>query len=356
MIEKIGFVEILDSEGSPSLLAIVILKNGMQIKASAPSNSIAPKFDNTLMRYQSRGLQQIIIKNSPLFQEALYNKQPSEADAILIQLKELGTNFTGALSIACAKAEAMLNQQSVYSYLSPTTNLPQIIVDITEHYSLVPLNEKPLSEHLRMVHDALFILDDILLEKRLSLLNPQYQHHEKIELILQAIEESGLCLGRDMGIFLNFAKMATFQNDKYFLNGEILDISAYVEQLIENLNSYPIVGFLNPLDINDTEGWNQLSTTLQHKIKRQVIVAQTNNHNAANIFITTPAYEGTIMETLENATSSKKSVLMQQSLHSTEDTFIADFAVGMQASFVKFGNIKQTEAYNRLLEIEYELL
>ena len=355
MIENVDFLEILDGQGSPTLLAILVLENGQVIKATAPCVSAMAKYDNTSTRYQGKGVRHMINAFKPLFQKALHGKSLKEVDPILIELKSMGTNFTGALSIACIKAEAALNQKTIYSYLSDDIKMPQLIVNLTQHYMIVPVNPKPINEHIRMVHDVLYVLEDILLEKHMSLYDPHISYKEKIEIILQAIEEAGFCLGRDVGLFLNLEGLFQQQDERYFFDSDVLEKEEYAEQLVEGLKTYPIVGYENAFDRNDHQGWQYFTNLISERIKRQVIVAGSHNPKDANVFTTIPAFEGTITETLENLANRGREALVTQSLNVTADTFVVDFALGLQAPFVKFGNIKQRDAYNRLLEIEHEI-
>lgn len=366
-IKRVKFIEILDSQGYPALMASLLLNNGIHVSASvALMESLAEKRDVRSIRYQGKGLKQSIEEVEPIFQDLFQDHALSNVDQELIHLKQYGTNFVAALSIACLKAEAMLQNKSVYAYLSSldtAIQMPKIMVSVLkektfeQNYMIVPLNDKSLSEHVRMVHDVIFILNDIMLEKGLSLKFLAY--HEAIELILQAIDESGLCLGRDIGLAIDFASSYSFQNGRYFFDGSILDIPEYVDRLIEDLLTYPIVSLENPLAIEDKHGWKYFSTSLQEKIKRHVVIASHDLMPYANAIMINPGQRGTVMETLEALTTIKKTPVIFQSLHTTEDAFKADFAVGIQAPFVKFGHIKQggqVAQYNRLLEIENEII
>ena len=352
MIDAIDFLEILDGQGEPTLLAILSLKDGQIIKATAPSRSLSPSFDQASTRYQGKGLKQMIQTCKPILQESLKGRNLKEVDPILIELKDLGTNFTGAISIACLKAEALLNQKTIYESLSDQIKMPQIIVEVTPHFMIVPVNTKPTHEHIRMVHDIFYILEDIALEKRISLYDPRISYDEKIETLLQAIEEAGFGLGRDIGLFLNLEGLAQYLEGQYFFDHVLLDPHEYIERLVEDLKRYPIIGYENVLSQKDPKGWSHFSNTVLEKIKRQVLIASSHNLDMTNITMAIPAFEGTISETLENITQKSKDVIVQQTQNATSDTFVVDFALGLQAPFVKFGNIKQRDAYNRLLEIE----
>ena len=114
MIKTVRFFELLDTLDVPVITALVILHDDQEFQANAPSQTILPKTDQHLTRYQGRGVIQCINHNTPIFQSALYNKNLNDVDPILNELKELGTNFTSAVSIACMKAEASINHQPLY--------------------------------------------------------------------------------------------------------------------------------------------------------------------------------------------------------------------------------------------------
>ena len=281
-----------------------------------------------------------------------------------MDLKSLGTNFTGALSIAGMRAEALRGEKTIYESLSPPflgpldndgAQMPQIIVEVTPHFMIVPVNQKPISEHIRMVHDVFYILEDIILEKRTSLYDPRVSYNGKIEMLLQAVEEAGFILGRDIGLFLNLEGLSILQEGQYVFDNTVFDTHEYLQHLVEDLKNYPIVGYENALSPNDSKGWSQFASLILEKVKRQVLIASRHNVDSTNMTMTIPAFEGTISETLENIAQKNKDIIVMQTQNTTSDTFVVDFALGCQASFVKFGNIKQRDAYNRLLEIENEI-
>lgn len=410
-IDAVHFLEILDSRGWPTLLCYIMLRNGIHVTASVPSGKSVGKKeavevrDKDVYRFQGKGLIQSIKHIGPIIHNALCGKDVEdhkEIDQILIALdgtenkSNLGANFILATSIACVKAAAASKKEPLYRFLLPEgdVKMPKLMANILnggahasnklscQEYMIVSLNNKSVSGHIQMIAQIFHILIDIVREKGYSVavgdeggIAPYINtHQEAIEIILQAIEEAGFCLGRDVGLAFDFAASSYFKDGCYYFDNVLLDKEEYLERIVRDLNTYPIVSIEDPLSEEDYDGWQYLTKITKENIRRKVMIVGDDlfatqkkylqkgvEEKMGNAVIIKPNQVGTIFETLqtiEYARNNDYTPIISHRSGETEDTFIAEFAAGVQAEYVKFGNIvrgERTAKYNKLMEIEHAL-
>ncbi len=382
-MSKIGKItprEILDSRGDPTVEVELELNNGIKSVASVPSGASLGSYeafelrDNDEKRFGGKGVLKALESINKTISPAIAGQEvtnQSEIDKTLGELdgsehrSNLGANAILAVSIAVCKAAAMDKGLKLYQYISELSGqkasyMPRPMFNFIEgakhadnnleiqEFLIIPL-EKDFKENYRVASEQFHVLNEMLKERKL-----------------------GVAVGHEGGFAPNL------ENDEMALKmlSELKDVKIALDMAgvlpngmnIDNmLVNYPIVSLEDPLSENDWEGW----TGLMNKYKDNILIVgddllATNmkrldeavSKKAVNAVIVKPNQIGTVFEAMEFAKNAKKNNLKLVVSHrsgETEDTFIADFAVGVSAEYVKFGAPSRGERvckYNRLLRIE----
>lgn len=404
---KVCAEEILDSRGNPTVEACVLLENGVSGGASVPSGASTGKYeaaelrDKDKARYGGKGTLIACDNVSSVIGPALAGMTlcQNAVDFKLIRLdgsqdkSNLGANAALAVSLAAAKAGAQSLRIPLYKYIGGinAVRLPVPLMNIlnggvhakndldVQEVMIVPYGFDSFAEALRAGSEIYHSLSDLLAKDGKSTAVGDEGGYapmvgrleEAIEYLLKAIEESGY--GTDkVGISLDAAASEWWQDNMYVLpkSGARYtsdDLSRYWENLSRN---YPIFSIEDGLSEDDTAGWQYLTELIGNRVTLvgdDLFVTNTKRlkegieRGIGNAILIKPNQIGTLSETLEvmrlAAENGYKTIVSHRS-GDTEDTSIADIAVGMNAPYIKCGAPARSERvakYNRLLRIEAQL-
>lgn len=412
-IKYIHAREILDSRGTPTVAAEVILDNGAKGEAFVPSGASTGAHeaielrDGDPTRYFGKGVLKAVSNVNEIIAPALIGRTVFEQmhiDSIMRDLdgtqnkSRLGANAILSVSLAVAKAAAACMRTPLYHYLgAPNSNvLPVPMMNIMnggshsdspvafQEFMIRPVGADSFSDGLRMGAEVFHSLKQILKEKKLStavgdeggfapvLSGPEHA----LELIVSAIEEAGYSPGDDVRIALDCASSEFYHDGVYdygrFEGPDALRLTrkeqiSYLKNLVEE---YPIDSIEDGMAEDDWEGWRMLTDELGSRcqlVGDDLFVTNVDylsrgiREGCANALLVKPNQIGTLSETLEAIAMAQrhgyKAVISHRS-GETEDTFIADLAVATNSGQIKTGSLSRSERiakYNRLLKIEQEL-
>ena len=409
IIEKVYAREILDSRGNPTIEVDVITKSGIMGRAAVPSGASTGGHealelrDGDNGRYMGKGVRKAINNVNTIISTTLMGcdvTQQSENDNIMISLdgtenkSRLGANAILGVSMAIAHAGAKIKNQSLYSYLGKDLNhvlpMPMMnilnggshadnLVDIQE-FMIMPFGADSLSEALQMGTEIFHHLKSVLKSKEMTTavgdeggFAPDLRSNEEaIDVILESISKAGLGKGKDIMLALDVAASELFDNNIYHLYSENkkLESTEMVNYLNGLVKKYPIISIEDGLHEDDWEGWRQLTKTLGQKV--QIVgddLTVTNisrlkhaiDEHSINAILIKLNQIGTVTETIQAIEMARKAnlgVIISHRSGETEDTTIADLAVGMGMGQIKTGSVSRTDRtckYNQLLRIEEEL-
>ena len=408
-ILKCNAREILDSRGHPTVEATVLLTDGTVGVASVPSGASTGEHeavelrDGDSSRYGGKGVLDavcnICLKISPAISGVCVFEQ-AEADRILIELdgseskENLGANATLAVSLAIARAAANSLGIPLYRYLggSCAYRLPVPMLNILnggahannnmelQEFMIVPVGAESFSEALRISSEIYHKLGSILKSLGHSTgvgdeggFAPDLESDEEaIELILKAIKSAGYSTDT-VKLALDAAASEWYSPDKKAYVQNKRGITRHSDELIEYYrqlcSSYPIISIEDGLDQNDFTSWATLTSKLSGvmTVGDDLYVTSAKRldtgirEKASNSILIKPNQIGSLTETLEvirRAKNANMNFIVSHRSGETEDTTIADIAVGTNAPFVKFGapcRSERTAKYNRLIRIESSL-
>ena len=404
-IQKVFGCEILDSRGNPTVSATVQLTDGTMGTAAAPSGASTGKFeaielrDGDQRRYGGKGVLKAVRSVSEIISPAL-EKVPSltvrEIDHVLCKLDgtpnkaHLGANATLAVSMAAARAIAAHYRMPLYRFLGGAVayQLPRPMMNILnggahagnnidiQEFMIVPTGAPNFREGLRWCADITHTLGQQLKARGLSTgvgdeggFAPDLESDEAaIEAVLEAVEKAGY--GGKVQLALDAAGSEWAQeNGRYRLpkRGKELDTEDMIEYWENLVQKYPILSIEDPLGEEDWQGWAEMTRRLGDKVQlvgddlfvtNSERLRQGMDEGAGNAILIKPNQIGTLTETLDCIELAKrggyKTIISHRS-GETEDTFIADLAVAVNAGQIKTGAPCRTERvakYNRLLRIE----
>jgi enolase len=408
-IKLIKAREVLDSRGNPTVECDVILSDDSIGRAIAPSGASTGIHealelrDNDITRYNGKGVRKAVSNIHNIIFPKVINKNfesIKDFDYSLIKIdntenkSNLGANAMLATSLAFAKALANKKKQKFYDFLSedkkfslpvPMMNIvnggshADNTVDIQE-FMIAPIGAPSFTESLRYGCEIFQSLKSKLKNKGLNTnvgdeggFAPNINNSkEVIELILEAIESTGLKIKDDILISLDVASTEFYKNNKYHLKGEnkIFSSIEMVNYLKDLSINYPIYSIEDGMSEDDWDGWKILTNELGDKIQLvgdDLFVTNISrlqkgieNHIANSILIKLNQI-GTLTETLEAIYLAKKNNYKNVISHrsgETEDTTIADLAVATNAGQIKTGSLSRTDRvakYNQLIRIEEDL-
>ena len=404
-IQKVFGTEILDSRGNPTVSATVQLTDGTMGTAAAPSGASTGKFeaielrDGDQRRYGGKGVLKAVRSVSEIISPAL-EKVPSltvrEIDHVLCKLDgtpnkaHLGANATLAVSMAAARAIAAHYRMPLYRFLGGAVayQLPRPMMNILnggahagnnidiQEFMIVPTGAPNFREGLRWCAEITHTLGQQLKARGLSTgvgdeggFAPDLESDEAaIEAVLEAVDKAGY--GGKVQLALDAAGSQWAQeNGRYRLpkRGKELDTEDMIEYWENLVQKYPILSIEDPLGEEDWQGWAEMTRRLGDKVQlvgddlfvtNSERLRQGMDEGAGNAILIKPNQIGTLTETLDCIELAKrggyKTIISHRS-GETEDTFIADLAVAVNAGQIKTGAPCRTERvakYNRLLRIE----
>ena len=405
-IKKIHSRMIIDSRGNPTVEADVYLEGDIMGRASVPSGASTGSKeaielrDNDPSNFLGKGVKKAVNNVNTVLSSKISGMDALEQekiDRLMIDIDDtenkgnLGANAMLAVSMATARAAAKFKKVELFQYLSldGKMSLPTPMMNIInggahadnnldiQEFMIIPAGRPSLSEALRCGSEVFQVLQKTLNEKKLSTtvgdeggFAPNLESNEiAIKLILESIEKAGYEPGKDVYLGLDCASSEYFKDGKYILQSEnlVLDSKQMTDYLASLCDKYPIISIEDGMDEDDWEGWKTLTNRLGNDIQlvgddlfvtNPEILKQGIENNVANSILIKVNQIGTLSETFEAINLAKKanysSVISHRS-GETEDTTIADIAVGKNAMQIKTGSMSRSERtakYNQLLRIE----
>ena len=412
-IKDIRAREILDSRGNPTIEADVILADGTVGRAAAPSGASTGSRealelrDGDKDRYMGKGVKKAVANVNSQIRSALMDKDVTEQQGIddaMIALDgtenkdSLGANAMLAVSLATAKAAAKSQNLPLHQYIANLRNQTSLTmpvpmmnilnggehadntVDIQE-FMIEPVGFTSFSEALRAGTEIFHSLKSVLKSQGLNTavgdeggFAPNLRSNEEaITIILQAIEQVGYKAGEDIHLALDCAASEFYKNGQYVLAGEgnkSFDSQGFSDYLVGLARQYPIISIEDGLDESDWDGWKYLTEQIGDKVQlvgddlfvtNPAILQEGIDKHIANAILIKFNQIGTLSETLDAIYLAKKNgyaTIISHRSGETEDSTIADLAVGTAAGQIKTGSLCRSDRvakYNQLLRIEQQV-
>jgi enolase len=409
-IDRIIAREILDSRGNPTVEADVFLTDGTMGRAAVPSGASTGEHeaielrDGDPERYLSKGVRQAVQNIEETIAPALRGMDPTEQmaiDAALIELDgtpnkaNLGANAILAVSMATARAAASSLGMPLYRYLGGPLSrvLPVPMMNIInggahatntvdfQEFMIVPIGAESFSDALRMGAEVFHSLKKVLVKQKLATgvgdeggFAPDLKNDEEaIKVILEAIDAAGYAAGKEIALALDCAASELHKDGQYVFKKSGAgkkSVEGMVELYTRWIDEYPIVSIEDGLAEDDWEGWAKLTAAIGDRcqlVGDDLFVTNTERlargieNGIGNAILIKVNQIGTLTETLEAIDMARAAGYLSVISHrsgETEDTFIADLAVGTGAGQIKTGSASRTDRvakYNQLLRIEEEL-
>ena len=412
-IHKIHAREILDSRGTPTVAAEVILDSGARGSASVPSgastgeNEAIELRDGDPSRYFGKGVLKAVANVNEVIAPAIVGHNVFEQmtiDRMMCEMdgthnkSRLGANALLAVSLAIADAAASCMKVPLYQYLgAPNSNvLPVPMMNIInggshsdspiafQEFMIRPVGASTFSDGLRMGAEVFHSLKGVMRERGLSTavgdeggFAPLLKGTEDaLQLILRAVEKSGYLPGKDVTLALDCASSEFYSDGIYDYSifegdkGRKLSREEQIDYLKYLVDNYPIDSIEDGMSENDWLGWEMMTKELGGRcqlvgddlfVTNVDYLAKGIKTGCANAILVKLNQIGTLTETLEAIAMAQrhgyKAIISHRS-GETEDTFIADLAVATNSGQIKTGSLSRSERiakYNRLLKIEEEL-
>ncbi len=402
--------EILDSRGNPTVECDVLLESGVMGRAAVPSGASTGSReaielrDGDKKRYGGKGVLRAVEHVNTEITEAVMGLDASEQaflDKTLIELdgtdnkNRLGANATLAVSMAVARAAAEESGLPLYRYFGGMNGcqLPVPMMNVInggahannsldlQEFMIIPVGAPSFREALRQGAEVFHALKKIINDKGMPTavgdeggFAPNVPSHEAaIELILQAIDQAGYTAGQDIVLGLDCAASEFYKDGQYVLAGEgglKLTASAWADMLAAWADKYPIISIEDGMAEGDWDGWKLLTERLGKKVQlvgddlfvtNTKILKEGIERGIANSILIKINQIGTLTETFQAIEMAKRAgytAVISHRSGETEDSTIADIAVGANAGQIKTGSLSRSDRmakYNQLLRIEEDL-
>ena len=405
--------EVLDSRGNPTVEADVILENGILGSACAPSGASTGSRealelrDGDKSRYLGKGVLKAVGAVNGAIKDALVGMDVTDQRALdncMLALdgtdnkSNFGANAILAVSLAAAKAAAQDKNVPLYQHIAEINGTPgrysmpvpmmNIInggehadnnVDIQE-FMVQPVSATSFAEALRCGAEIFHALKAVLKAKGLNTavgdeggFAPNLSSNEEaLVVIKEAVANAGYTLGKDVTLALDCASSEFYKEGQYDLSGEgkVFDSEGFGDYLKALSENYPIVSIEDGMDESDWDGWASLTQKIGDKVQlvgddlfvtNTKILSRGIEQNIGNSILIKFNQIGSLSETLDAikmAQDAGFTAVISHRSGETEDTTIADLAVGTAAGQIKTGSLCRSDRvskYNRLLRIEEEL-
>ncbi len=401
--------EILDSRGNPTVECDVLLESGVMGRAAVPSGASTGSReaielrDGDKSRYLGKGVLKAVEHINTEISEAVLGLDASEQaflDKTLIDLdgtenkSRLGANAMLAVSMAVARAAAEEAGLPLYRYFGGMNGcqLPVPMMNVInggahannnldlQEFMIIPVGASNFREALRFGAEIFHALKKIIHDKGMSIavgdeggFAPNVPGHEAaIQMILDAIAAAGYTAGEQIAIGLDCASSEFYKEGQYHLEGEglVLDANAWSDMLATWVDKYPIISIEDGMAEGDWDGWKLLTDKLSKKVQLvgdDLFVTNTKifkegiDKGIANSILIKINQIGTLTETfaaIEMAKRAGYTAVISHRSGETEDSTIADIAVGLNAGQIKTGSMSRSDRmakYNQLLRIEEDL-
>lgn len=395
--------EVLDSRGNPTVEVEVLLEDGSLGRALVPSGAStgtreALELRDHDERFMGRGVLKAVNNVNTIIREKLIGLESSNQELIdntMIELdgtknkSNLGANAILGVSLANLKASAISAKLPLYKYVGSGTELPVPMMNIInggahadnnldfQEYMIIPQRDT-IKERIRIGAEVFHNLKKVLKEKGYNTnvgdeggFAPDLKSNEEgFKVIIEAIKSSGYIPGKDVKLAIDVAASEFYENGTYHIDGKKLTTKELIKFYEELVNKYPIISIEDPVDENDWEGFTAITKVLGDKIQLvgdDLFVTNIEclekgiKLQAGNAILLKLNQIGTYTETLKAINLAKsngyKTIISHRS-GETEDTTIADLAVGLNLGQIKTGSMSRTDRickYNQLIRIEEEL-
>ncbi|MEE1654432.1 MULTISPECIES: phosphopyruvate hydratase [Brachymonas] len=402
--------EVLDSRGNPTVECDVLLESGVMGRAAVPSGASTGSReaielrDGDKSRYLGKGVLKAVEHINTEILEAVLGLDASEQaflDRTLIELdgtdnkSRLGANAMLAVSMAVARAAAEESGLPLYRYFGGMGGyqLPVPMMNVInggahannnldlQEFMIIPVGAPSFREALRYGTEVFHALKKIIHDKGMSIavgdeggFAPNVDNHEAaIQLILQAISDAGYTPGQEIVLGLDCASSEFYKDGKYVLEGEgglQLTAEEWANMLATWCDKYPIISIEDGMAEGDWDGWKLLTEKLGQKVQlvgddlfvtNTKILQEGIEKDIANSILIKINQIGTLTETFEAIEMAKRAgytAVISHRSGETEDSTIADIAVGTNAGQIKTGSLSRSDRmakYNQLLRIEEDL-
>lgn len=402
--------EILDSRGNPTVECDVLLESGTMGRAAVPSGASTGSReaielrDGDKSRYLGKGVLKAVEHINTEISEAVLGLDASEQaflDKTLIDLdgtdnkSRIGANATLAVSMAVARAAAEESGLPLYRYFGGMggVQLPVPMMNVVnggahannsldlQELMIIPVGAPTFREALRWGAETFHALKKILHDKGISTavgdeggFAPSVENHEAaIQMILEAVEKAGYTPGTQIALGLDCAASEFYKDGQYVLEGEgglSLSAAAWTDMLATWVDKYPIISIEDGMHEGDWDGWKLLTDRLGKKVQlvgddlfvtNTKILKEGIDKGIANSILIKINQIGTLSETfaaIEMAKRAGYTAVISHRSGETEDSTIADIAVGTNAGQIKTGSLSRSDRiakYNQLLRIEEDL-
>ena len=402
--------EILDSRGNPTVEVDVVLENGIMGRAAVPSGASTGEREALELRdggtrYMGKGVLKAVANVNGPIRDLVIGMDASnqkELDYTMIQAdgtetkSKFGANAILGVSMAALKASALDAKMPLYRYVSDNfgdgkVEEPRPMMNIInggahadnkldfQEYMIIPMADT-IKERVRIGSEVFHNLKNVLKEKGLvtsvgdegGFAPDLSSNGEGFELIMEAIQKAGYVPGKDVCMAIDVAASEFYKDGKYHLVGEgrSLTTDELIEYYEDLTNKYPIISIEDPVEENDWEGFTKVTEKLGNKIQlvgddlfvtNKKCLQMGIDKKAGNAILLKVNQIGTITETLETielARSHQYNTIISHRSGETEDTTIADLAVGLHLGQIKTGSMSRTDRmckYNQLIRIEEEI-
>ena len=401
--------EILDSRGNPTVECDVLLESGVMGRAAVPSGASTGSReavelrDGDKSRYLGKGVLKAVEHINTEIAEAVLGLDASEQaflDRTLIDLdgtdnkSRLGANALLAVSMAVARAAAEESGLPLYRYFGGMggMQLPVPMMNVInggahannsldiQEFMIIPVGAPTFREAVRYGAEVFHALKKILHDRGISTavgdeggFAPSVDSHEAaIQLILEAIDKAGFVAGEQIALGLDCAASEFYKDGKYVIAGEGLTLSAeeWTSMLANWVEKYPIISIEDGMAEGDWDGWKLLTERLGQKVQlvgddlfvtNTKILKEGIDKGIANSILIKINQIGTLTETFQAIEMAKRAgytAVISHRSGETEDSTIADIAVGTNAGQIKTGSLSRSDRmakYNQLLRIEEDL-
>lgn len=392
--------EVLDSRGNPTVEVDVILENSIVGRAIVPSGASTGEREALEMRdggsrYNGLGVLKAVNNVNTILKDSIVGMDVFEQQKIDYKMidvdgtpnkSNLGANAILGVSMAVLKAAANCDNMQLYKYVGNGTSLPVAMMNILnggchadnnldfQEFMIVP-NRDSIHERVRVGAEVFHTLKKLLKEKGYFTgvgdeggFAPNLSSNEEaFQLIIEAIKMAGYTPGKDVNLAIDVAASELYENGKYNIDGKGFTTEELIEYYDELINKYPIISIEDPLDQNDWDGFADITKRLKDRV--QIVgddLFVTNKKylekgirlGCCNAILIKVNQIGTITETLETIELAKENncnIIISHRSGETEDTTIADLAVGLNVGQIKTGSLSRTDRickYNQLFRIE----
>ena len=395
--------QILDSRGFPTIETDIYVENGFG-RASIPSGASTGTREALELRdndekYMGKGVEKAVSNVLNVIKPNIINKSfnsQKELDELLIKLdgtlnkNNLGANAILSVSLAYLKACSNSKNLQLYKYLGEKYSLPRCMMNILngglhadnnldfQEFMIMP-NKDSIHDQLRIGSEVFHNLKNILKEKGLITsvgdeggFAPNLKNNEEaLDIICLAIKKAGYIPGKDVSIAIDVAASSFYDKKygKYRINKKWLTKDKLINFYVNLINKYPIISIEDPFDENDFESFKKFTSIVNIQVVGDDLFTTNKKQlekgieeKMCNAILLKANQIGTITEMIDTINLAKennyKTIISHRS-GETEDTFIADFAVGLNLGQIKTGSMSRGERickYNRLLRIEEELI